>query len=173
MPVLEPILQPASTPSRSGLRRLPLVFLLGLALTPGWGCATPSPPDLTTIEYAPALSIDPAAMDEREDGLLLRDTSQGSGAAASSGDEVVIHYLGFFPDGTLFDSSLERDEPVRFQLGQGVVIPGWESGIVGMRPGGRRLLVVPPQLAYGRSGIPGHVPPNQVLVFEIRLLELY
>jgi FKBP-type peptidyl-prolyl cis-trans isomerase len=152
--------------------RSPLPALL-LVVAATAACASPpSGPDLATLAYAPELSVDPAAMQELPSGLLVREITPGSGPAADRGHAVVLHYVGAFPDGTVFDSSLERDEPVRFRLGDGIVIRGWEEGIRGMQPGGTRQLVVPPHLGYGRQGVPGHIPPDQVLVFEVRLIEV-
>jgi FKBP-type peptidyl-prolyl cis-trans isomerase len=146
------------------------VLLVGVASA---GCATTPPgPDLAALTYAPELSVDPAAMEELPSGLFVRELAPGSGPGANRGHDVLLHYVGSFPDGTVFDSSLERDEPVRFRLGDGMVIRGWEEGIRGMQPGGSRQLVVPPHLGYGRQGVPGHIPPDQVLVFELRLLEV-
>ena len=91
---------------------------------------------------------------------------------AAGGDEITIHYEGRLQDGTVFDSSYTRGEPIAFELGAGEVPAGLDEGIVGMRLFGRRRLTVPPHLGYGEEGVPDLVPPNAVLIFELELLEI-
>ena len=104
-------------------------------------------------------------------GLKYVDLAEGSGTAAKAGDQVVVHYTGWLTDGTKFDSSLDRDEPFVFPLGNGQVIPGWDEGVAGMKPGGKRQLQIPSDLAYGARGAGGVIPPNATLVFEVELLD--
>jgi FKBP-type peptidyl-prolyl cis-trans isomerase len=85
---------------------------------------------------------------------------------------VVVHYTGWLEDGTLFDSSITRGEPFSFTLGTGGVIPGWEEGLLGMKAGGVRQLIIPPDLAYGESGAGDTIPANATLIFDIELLEI-
>ncbi len=104
--------------------------------------------------------------------LLMKDLTEGSGPAAKRGDNVTVEYVGVgFESGKEFDTSWGR-EPFAFQLGSGQVIPGWEEGVVGMKAGGRRQLLVPPELAYGEAGFPPSIAPNEALVFVIDLLEI-
>jgi peptidylprolyl isomerase len=101
------------------------------------------------------------------------DLEVGSGAAAKAGDEVTVQYVGAsYKTGKEFDSSWSRDEPFPFTLGAGQVIAGWDQGVEGMKVGGRRELVIPPELAYGESGYPPAIAPNETLVFVIDLLEV-
>ena len=123
-------------------------------------------------EFAVALDIDLDEMQQSSTGLYTRDVVEGTGLAARDGYVVTVHYTGWLPTGDVFDSSVERDEPYSFQLGRRSVIAGWEEGIQGMRIGGKRILVIPPSLAYGARGRPGAIPPNAYLVFEVELLDI-
>jgi FKBP-type peptidyl-prolyl cis-trans isomerase FkpA len=105
-------------------------------------------------------------------GLTIEDTVLGEGAAAAAGRDVVVHYAGWLADGTQFDSSKEKQDPFEFTLGKKEVIDGWEEGLSGMKVGGTRKLVVPPQLAYGEEGAGDTIPPNATLTFEVELLSV-
>jgi FKBP-type peptidyl-prolyl cis-trans isomerase FkpA len=120
-------------------------------------------------DYAPGLEVDLERMRVTTSGLYVEDIEVGTGALATVGRHVEVHYTGWLPDGTRFDSSRDRDDPFSFVLGTGAVIPGWEEGISGMREGGRRRLVIPSALAYGRDGY-GVIPQNATLVFETELV---
>ena len=105
-------------------------------------------------------------------GLVKEDLVVGKGAAARSGHDVVVHYVGWLTGGQQFDSSRARRDPLDFALGAGDVIKGWDQGIEGMKVGGKRKLTIPPALAYGDQGCGGVIPPNATLVFEVELLEV-
>jgi FKBP-type peptidyl-prolyl cis-trans isomerase FkpA len=105
-------------------------------------------------------------------GLTIEDTVIGKGAAAASGRDVVVHYAGWLADGTQFDSSREKQDPFEFTLGKKEVMDGWEEGLRGMKVGGTRKLVIPPQLAYGEDGAGDTIPPNETLTFEVELLSV-
>jgi peptidylprolyl isomerase len=114
----------------------------------------PGTPDLTTLP----------------DGLKYQDITVGSGAQPTSGQKVTVNYTGWLENGTKFDSSLDRNMPFTFTLGQGQVIKGWDEGVAPMKMGGKRRLVIPAALAYGASGRPPTIPPNATLIFDIDLL---
>lgn len=107
-------------------------------------------------------------------GLQYEDTVVGTGPGPTRGQNCVMHYTGWlWVDGTKgakFDSSLDRGTPFKFPLGMGRVIKGWDEGIATMRVGGKRTLLIPPQLAYGERGFPGAIPPSATLLFEVELL---
>jgi FKBP-type peptidyl-prolyl cis-trans isomerase FkpA len=104
------------------------------------------------------------------DSLKVRDLVVGTGEEAASGSLVTVHYDGYLMDGTKFDSSRDRGDPFSFPLGAGRVIQGWDRGVAGMKVGGKRELVIPPELAYGSRGAGGVIPPNATLRFEVELL---
>ncbi|UFS69072.1 FKBP-type peptidyl-prolyl cis-trans isomerase [Geomonas sp. RF6] len=122
----------------------------------------------------PATAAAPAVQGEVKtpSGLSFTDLVKGSGAAPVSGKSVTVHYTGWLENGQKFDSSVDRGEPLVFRIGTGQVIPGWDEGVMGMRVGGKRKLVIPPQLGYGANGAGGVIPPNATLVFEVELLDV-
>lgn len=107
-----------------------------------------------------------------ESGLKYRDFQVGAGEEAEPGDKVEVHYTGWLTDGTKFDSSRDRGRPFNFQLGQGRVIKGWDEGVTGMKVGGKRKLIIPPELGYGDRGAGNKIPPNATLEFEVELLDV-
>jgi peptidylprolyl isomerase len=99
--------------------------------------------------------------------LVTKDIVVGKGAAVKSGDKLEMHYLGALFDGEQFEASWDGGKPFPVTIGQGEVIPGWDQGIIGMKQGGRRLLVIPPDLAYGEAGSGANIPPNSTLIFVV------
>jgi FKBP-type peptidyl-prolyl cis-trans isomerase len=111
---------------------------------------------------------------EMPDGLKYTDTKLGTGATAAPGAKVSVHYTGWLDNngakGAKFDSSLDRGQPFSFTLGAHQVIAGWDEGVAGMKVGGERTLIIPPELGYGARGAGGVIPPNATLIFDVQLL---
>ena len=105
--------------------------------------------------------------------LIIEDLQAGHGAEAEKGKEITVHYTGWLEDGTKFDSSLDRRQPLTITLGAGQVIQGWDEGFGGMKEGGKRKLTIPPEMGYGARGVGGVIPPNATLIFEVELLKVY
>lgn len=128
-----------------------------------------------------ARTADPAPKDDtvagqnsttetRASGLMVESLKKGTGAVATAGSNVEVHYTGWLTDGKKFDSSVDRGTPFRFPLGKGRVIKGWDQGVEGMKVGGKRRLRIPPELGYGAGGAGAVIPPNATLIFEVELL---
>ena len=105
-----------------------------------------------------------------EAGFLVEEVVLGTGPLAEPGDTLSVHYVGTLEDGKVFDSSLDRNAPINFTLGVGQVIRGWDEGLSGMRVGGKRVLTISPEYAYGDQGV-GSIPPNSTLIFQVELLD--
>lgn len=158
----------------------PGILLLAAALATGCAGAYGSKADAPNGGTpAPAAPAPPAAatgaaaggkVHKLASGLVYEDLVVGNGKMADPGLAVSVHYTGWLTDGTKFDSSLDRNQPFQFTLGQGSVIRGWDEGVKGMRIGGKRKLTIPPDLGYGAQGAGGVIPPNATLVFEVELL---
>ena len=111
---------------------------------------------------------------EMPNGLKYTDTKTGDGATAAPGNKVSVHYTGWLYNngakGAKFDSSVDRGQPFQFSLGAHQVIAGWDEGVAGMKVGGKRTLIIPPELGYGARGAGGVIPPNATLMFDVELL---
>ena len=128
------------------------------------------PMDAVTIEtYADSLRVDLALMQRTETGLYVLDIAAGEGEPVQAGQKVKMEYTGWLPNGRRFDTS-EGKQPYEFTVGRGEVIKGWDEGVLGMKLGGKRRIIVPPRLAYGDEGAGGYIPPSAVLVFDLQLV---
>ena len=129
-----------------------------------------------TLVLAVAIAAGQEKMATTKSGLKYIDQKVGSGDVAMKGNTVSVHYTGWFytegKRGAKFDSSLDRKMPFEFKLGARQVIPGWDEGVEGMKVGGKRELIIPPDLGYGPRGMPGIIPPNSTLNFEVELLKV-
>jgi len=116
-----------------------------------------------------ACQADTSTNPDPNEQLVIAEITVGTGTVASAGNLVSVHYIGTFTNGTMFDNSYTRGQPITFRQGTGAVIRGFDQGVVGMRVGGKRRLTIPPSLGYGSSG-QGAVPPNSTLIFEVELV---
>ncbi len=153
------------------VRALVMVLALAVSCSRGQESAEAPRAKLRNADFSPDLGVDLGRMSSQERGLLVEDLLVGSGAEAANGHAVTVHYTGWLPDGTKFDSSIDRDQPYVLDL-PGSVIDGWNVGLLGMRVGGRRRLIIPSHLGYGSQGNAPAIPPYATLVFEIELLDV-
>jgi len=109
---------------------------------------------------------------QTKSGLIYDETVAGTGVQAAAGKIVKVHYTGKLTNGTVFDSSYKRGEPIEFKLGVGQVIKGWDEGIALMKVGGKGTLTIPPELGYGARGAGGVIPPNATLIFDVELVDV-
>ena len=128
-----------------------------------------TPASIAEATFADSLEIDIEKFDTNAAGLYWRDLVTGQGAEVLAGQVVTAHYDGRLPDGSQFETSVGGN-PIRFPVGVGRVIPGWDQGLVGMKVGGKRMLIIPPDLAYGPAGSPPVIPPNATLVFTVEVV---
>jgi peptidylprolyl isomerase len=132
----------------------------------------------TAIAAQPSAFAEPqgSSMTTTESGLQFSDTTVGAGASPKTGQTCAMHYTGWLYNdgvkGKKFDSSVDRGEPFEFTIGVGQVIKGWDEGVATMKTGGKRTLIIPPQLGYGARGAGGVIPPNATLMFDVELLEV-
>jgi peptidylprolyl isomerase len=152
------------------MQRLFLFLIPCLALT--WTAATAAP---ARPLYEPEDALKPAeaVLIQKESGLKHEELKVGAGRAAKAGDMVEVHYTGTLSNGKKFDSSRDRNSPFSFSLGTAQVIKGWDEGVAGMKEGGKRKLIIPPELGYGSRDVgQGLIPANSTLIFEVELLKV-
>ncbi len=136
--------------------------------TPTTPTSTAKTPTSGPLASKPAVTVPSGAAPTK---LVTKEIIVGTGPEAKAGDSVTVNYVGvLYKGGKEFDSSWKRNEPFTFTLGKGQVIPGWDQGVAGMKVGGRRELIIPAELAYGKTGSPPTIPPNSPLVFVVDLL---
>lgn len=156
------------------MRRTLTRAAVALTLLAGAACSVdkvsaPVPVIAETV-FAPALDVNLAAMTVTSSGLYVQDVTEGTGAAVASGQTITVHYTGWLPNGSKFDSSVGKT-PFTTPIGRGAVIRGWDEGLVGMKVGGKRRLIIPPSLGYGSSARSG-IPSNSILVFDVQLVSV-
>lgn len=167
------------------MTRIGLLILVSLVAFAGCGQKQESPPPAESTQQAaegtqaaaPDTMAAPSGIPEvagdtitTESGLKYIDLKVGGGATPTAGQLVSAHYTGWLTDGSKFDSSRDKERPIQFPIGQRRVIPGWDEGLMSMAVGGRRILIIPPELAYGARGRPPQIPPNSTLVFDVELV---
>lgn len=160
------------------MARIMMLLLVVMLAACGSATSTPAaaPTSAASAPTAEAPIQEPAvsqSANTTSSGLQYTETRPGNGAMPQPGDYVAVHYRGTLADGTVFDSSYDRDEPIRFPLGRGVVIPGWDEGIGLMQEGSAATLVIPPNLGYGAQGAPPTIPANATLTFEVELVDIW
>jgi FKBP-type peptidyl-prolyl cis-trans isomerase FkpA len=153
------------------MRRLLCSFALAMPLLTMACLGDPAAPRIESTTFAPSLGVDLEASTRTASGLYVRDLIVGTGTEAVAGARLNVHYTGALPGGFVFDDNVVGDTPFPFVLGGGSVIRGWDEGLVGMRVGGRRQLIVPARLGYGAAGN-GVIPPNSILVFTVDLVSI-
>lgn len=130
----------------------------------------------STVETTNLIAMTPDPNAEKivatESGLKYVEIQEGTGETPKTGQTVIVHYTGTLENGKKFDSSRDRNQPFSFNLGIGQVIKGWDEGLSTMKVGGRRQLIIPPELGYGARGAGGVIPPNATLIFDVELLEV-
>jgi FKBP-type peptidyl-prolyl cis-trans isomerase len=131
--------------------------------------AAPATRPMESIPFASTLDVNLAKMTRTPAGVYYRDIEVGTGPVIRGKEDLKVHYTGWLTNGVKFDSNTSDDQPLTVPLGRGRAIKGWDDGLVGMRVGGRRQLVIPPELGYG-SNRAGVIPPDAVLVFDIRVV---
>jgi FKBP-type peptidyl-prolyl cis-trans isomerase len=161
-------LAPFAVTACDSLTRPPEPVPVSIATTTAASASASASAPASAAPSAPAAAPAPDANAK----LVSTDVVVGKGATAKTGSKVSVHYVGTLTDGKEFDSSRKRGKPFVFTLGQGAVIRGWDQGVVGMKVGGKRKLVIPSALAYGPQGRPPVIPPNATLNFEIELVEV-
>ena len=155
-----------------GISSIAIAMLVatGACASAGGGAALTTRP-MESIPFASTLGVDLARMTKTPAGVYYRDIEVGTGPVLRGREDVLVHYTGWLTNGVKFDSNTVDDRPLTVPLGRGRAIKGWDEGLAGMRVGGRRQLVIPPELGYG-SNRAGVIPPDAVLVFDIRVLSV-
>ncbi len=151
------------------MRKYCLLFALAACASKEPQVISNTPPSIAEATFADSLDIEIEKFGTNTAGLYWRDLQVGDGAVVQAGQMVAVNYDGRFPDGSQFDAS-RPGNPILFQIGVRRVIDGWDQGVVGMKIGGKRQLIIPPSLGYGPAGSPPVIPPNATLVFTVEVV---
>jgi peptidylprolyl isomerase len=151
------------------VEKLIILLLLAAAIAIP-ACSQKEKNTMNSAQKSPAAATDKYI--KTASGLSYLDITPGTGPSPSPGKQVKVHYTGWLENGTKFDSSVDRGQPFVFPIGIGQVISGWDEGVMSMKVGGKRKLIIPPQLGYGANGAGGVIPPNATLIFEVELLDV-
>lgn len=152
----------------SALEKLTMTPTPAIGVSPQYVTQAPPPTAVPTV----AMEASPSAMETLEGGLMIGDLKVGTGKVVKAGDTIIAHYNGALENGIKFDSSYDRGQPFEVQIGVGQVIKGWDLGVVGIKEGGKRRIVVPPDLGYGAQGMGNSIPPNSTLIFDVEVLKI-
>ena len=152
-------------------RSIRLAAAVALTACASVGSPAPATRPMESIPFASTLDVNLGRMTKTASGLYYRDLEVGTGALVKGREDVKVHYTGWLTNGTKFESNAESDPPLTLPLGRGRAIRGFDEGLVGMRVGGRRQLVIPPELGYG-SNRSGQIPADAVLVFELKVVSV-
>jgi peptidylprolyl isomerase len=169
-----PVAEKEKSMAKRSLQQIQALLIVAAVIvvaSAAWAASPTSTPAPASTASATAKAAEPKLITAKS-GLKYADLEIGTGTEVKTGMLVLVNYEGRLANGEKFDSSYDRREPFSFKIGAGQVIQGWEEGVIGMKVGGKRKLVIPPDLGYGEAGAPPRIPPNATLTFEVKVLKV-